>query len=624
MATLSPDFSTTFNRTARAYNDKNKSDATNVRNVSKPFNVNWNESDPESERVNKLKSLFYEARAARRGLKAEWDRNRRVLRGKYFGDMVRPSYLLSRTPPEIFPIVRSIIGWHTDKKYKNTVSVAADPFSSFSDYYTKISQDLEAVLDSTWKVNHEAAELRKMLWDAYTYGTGILKTSWVNSLAGGMGDAKIERVDLYGFYPDPAAHSLSDANYFIEARNMSLQELDRRYPGAANKFTSPPNEPIDEAPSQYNTPSSTVPRANPAAISPATSGKYGRPGGARININQLNGEPVTVFEFWLREHYTYEVEIEDPSKDDGSTISELHIADTWRVVVVAGNHILMDEEAKDIWNHGSHPYSRYVPCDLGEFWGLSLVDLMAGTQEAINRLLSAAIHNIELLGNPILVEDRQAGTRGQRIDNRPGRRVDKNAGGDIKWMEPPKIQSDIPNFLSYFLQRLESISGLSAITKGGSPPGRNAQAVMDSLQEAAFVSIRLSLQELEDTLSDAGTKKASLIIENYNVPRMAAIIGDSGTKSTLALRARHFMMPTENGAIPLEYTLFVNAGADDDTSRRAREEKYTSLYGMGLLDPYSALKALDVPNAEDVYNRMMQLQASGMFNPPGQRQRTRS
>lgn len=578
-----------------------------------------NSSDMEI--IQAVRNLFQDARQARRPLVAKWNKSYRMLRGRYWAEEGRAKWLPSPSVPEIFPIVRSTVGWMTDRRFHNTISVASAPFSSFSTYWQQVALDLETVMDSTWQVNKEEGEVTISLWDAFSYGTGILKTTWDNSLAGGMGDAKMKRVDLFGFYPDPVALNCEDGNYYIEVKQMSLQELDRRFPGSWDKFGARGNivDEFDQAPSQLHN-SGNVQRSNPAAIG-GSLGQYGKPGNASLNARNIEDDGVTVFECWVREHEFYEVTVSDPENGD---YQEMHVWDAWRVYVVAGNHVLLNMPAEDIWSHGKHPYSRYVPYDLGEFWGIGLVELLSSSQEQINRLLAAAIQQIELTGNPVLMEDSRAGIQRTMIVNKPGQRVTKTGnGGEAKWLEPPKIQGDIVQFLNFFLGRMEAISGLTAITKGATPSGRPAEGTMDAVQEAAFVGIRMALRGLEYTLRDAGTKKASLIVENYTIPRMVAITGNSGERSTLSLRANHFMLPTEQGAAPIEYNLLVGAGADTDTSRKVREDKLITLWTLGALDLLSLHEGLNTPNKDQVVERVMQQQQAGV-EPPGKRERARA
>lgn len=550
-----------------------------------------------------VRQLFFDARAAKRPLLSQWNTNYQYLRN-------RPGALplatrSSSLVPEIFPIISSKVGWKLDRRIVNTVSSAAVPHTPYWIDTSDLAADLSTIMDAIYSVNGEEGEIGKANWDAELYGTGFLKTTWDPALAGGLGDAISRRVDPYTVYPDPQARSMADMNYIIEVRTMSLQEVDRRWPGAAKKLrTSPWIEQSDEAPDQLSN-RTTFPRANPGAISPATVPRYGMVGGGFISATQEPG--VTVMEAWLREHDT----VEDDSAPYGYRVEE-----TWRVVVVAGSYILMDEPATNLWSHGRHPYSRLVTADIGEFWGFSTVELLIPTQRSINRLLAAMEQNVLLTGNPTLVDDVRSGISRTQATNKPGQRFTVGSGSKVDWLKPPPMNQMMPELVRYMLQRMEAVSGLAAVTRGGSAPGRNAQGVMDAMQEAAFVRIRMELVQLQLTLTDAGKLKAALIIENYTEPRNMAIIGDDGAKKMLQVQGRHFLIPTESGEVPLEYTLLVDAGASEHTGRKAREDQVLSLANMGVIDGQAVLEALDFPGRAEITKRMdaarQQMMAAGI------------
>lgn len=580
-------------------------------------NLSVNPDDDEHAIVSHVLNLFQTARDHRRPLVQRWDRSYKFLRNRYWSDQ-RPGWMPAPAIPEIFPIVASVVGWMTDGSFHHTIAPASLPFSEVATETRKVADDLQLVMDSSYHVNDEEAEITKMLWDSQWIGTGILKTGWDMTRAGGLGDAVTRRVDPYGFYPDPSARSLEDANYFIEVKRMSIQEVDRRFPGSAEHFRSGGiTHNIDQAPDGISPVGGRPPMANPGAIPPATGApRYGLVGQSRISI--LEDPGVDVFEAWVREHYIFN----DPETDD------LRVMEGWRCIVIAGNNVLMNEPADNLWSHGSHPYSRYVPHDIGEFWGISLVELLVPTQDSINRILSAIQHNVELTGNPIWRETAQSGIGRQKIVNKPGQRVQTRQSAqphnEVGWINPPQLHPAMPDLLRYMLQRMEAISGLSAITRGGTAPGRNAQGVIDALQEAAFVRIRIQQRSLETTLRRVGTLKASLIIEFYDTPRVMAVVGPSGEQSTMFLRGKHFYVDMGATQTPLQYTLLVDAGSGNHTSRKVREDQAITLFTLGAIDELTLLQMLEVPNAQGIYERVMELKGTGALQPPGQRQRARA
>lgn len=580
-------------------------------------------SAEDYEKIGKLLQLFSEARSHRRPIVARWRKSYKMLRNHFWADG-RPGWMPSPQIPEIYPIVDALVSWESDQSPRYTIAPKALPHTDFQRFFESMANDLEIVMDSAFVNNAEELEWSKANWDKYVYGTGFVKTTWDMTLAGGAGDATTRRVDPFTFYPDPAATSMTDANYFVEARQMSIQELDRRWPGTARLF---PEGGIDHdhdtAPNQLDNGSQgEVPRANPGAISPATTPRYGRPGGARNHATDPTTPSVTVLEFWLREHESYDAV--DRQTGDKTT----RVIDEWRVVIVAGNRIIMDEPATNLWSHGQHPYDRVVLRDTGEFWGFSLVELLTSAQANYNRMLAALQHNTELTGNPIYKDTVER--RGVQITNRPGQRIPGNAQSkDAGWLQPPRIGPEMKSLVEFYLNRMEAIAGLSAVMKGNSPAGRNAQGVIDAIQEAGFVRIRSSLKFLEAAMRDAGAKKADLICENYTQKRLIAIAGPGGERTSLALKSRHFLIPTESGATPLKYQLLVDIGSGRHTSRQMREDRAVQLYTLQAIDRQALLEDVEYPNGAAVSKRMddreAQMAAMGAdASGPGARQRARA
>lgn len=564
------------------------------------------------ELASAIRNLFFRARAARRPLVAEWSKNYRILSNRTWLS-TRPSWLPNPEVPEIYPIVSSITGWMTDQRPTLQVIPASEPHSPYHEFYAQLGNDLQTAMSATWMVNEYEAEIEQVIWDGMTCGAGIFKSGWDHTLHDGMGDAILRRVDPYTFYPDPNATSMKDANYFIEVRTMSLQELDRRHPGAWNLIgRGGMIEDTDEAPTQLDA-QGTMPKANPGALSPATTPRYGLPGQSRLSATDATEDMgVTVFEAWIREHET-------KTDDDGNEV----VHDGWRVIVMASNHILLNEPAKELWGHGQQPYDRWVPNRTGEFWGgVPMVSLLRPAQLSINRLLAAAQLHIELTGNPVFKESPRAGIQRTKITNKPGQRLTVGEGSTAEWLTGPQLTQDIPAMVSFYIGEMERVSGLSSIARGMMPSGRPAQGTIADIQESSFVRIRLGQRNLEWALRSAGEKIASLICEFYTQPRLVAIVGPSAETSSRALTGRHFYVPTNEGRVPMRFQLLVQAGSSLPTSRGARISEADTLYAMGALDDMALLEAHDWPNHRMIAQRVMEAKATGVMQPPGARQRT--
>lgn len=623
----------------------------------------------EQELVSSLRRLYLAARDKKRERYPNWQRNYRLLNNTS-STPYTPNWAPIPRDSEIYPYISSMVAWMSDQNTMVDVYPAADPHSPYYDFMSHIANDLAAVVYSTWQTEGYSNQIKLCLWDTFCYGTGILKNVWDNSISDGYGNAVIRRVDPYAFYPDPNATSLDDCEYMVEQRQMSLNELYRRYPSSA-----PAVEAKNLGPEQSDRPSYT---GISEGTSPANPGIIN---GVNISFSKPNSKNkayapipmVTVYEYWIKDNVYTKDELGDDSTDtntnttntntntntdintdigtstDTNTIEKSptsavskskpdsspseytnlnhECSERWRLIVVADGQILMDEWVDEIWAHGQHPYERYVFDDIGEFYGISLVDHLAYPQIYINRLLTAMQQNAELTGNPVLLEAANSGTSRVGVVNRPGQRISLQgaAAGQSnlpRWLQPPQMPNQILDLIQFWISRIENITGLSAIVKGATPTQRNSEGVLSSVQEAAFVRIRAGLANLEYTLERCIRKIADLIIENYNEPRIVAIIGETGIQSSLALSARHFEIPTKKGASPLKYALTIKAGAASPTSRQARVNEADQLYAMGGLDRQSLLEAHQYPHVDVIMDRIRQGIADGTFGPPNARQRS--
>jgi len=573
-------------------------------------------SDSELDLAFQVIDMYQKAKQALGRRHELWRKSYRLVHNRMWSPTRDPS-MPSPSASEIYPILASLVGWETDQQTRFEPVPSVDPHSPNAEFMQGLAKDLEKCLESIWANYDIDAEIEKTLWDSMIYGTGFWKVVWDPGLDDGAGNAINHRVDPFSIFTDPDAKNETDANYIIEARLMSLQEIERRWPGKIEAVSESldrghdlpgRDDPFADGPAR-------VPMSNTGGIqSSQGTGKpvYGLPGQSRKVIDFNDDRGVVVYECWVKENVA--VEVPDPDEVD-ATITVF--SPQWRVVVVAADQVLMDERATDLWNHGRHPYVRVVQHDLGDFWGVALVEHLAPAQLAINRLLAALQHHAELCGNPILMEDARSGIARTKIVNEPGQRVTKNTGSEVGWMVPPDMPNGVQALVTFWVNEMERISGLSAMVRGATPTGRNAQGVLDSVQESAFVRVRLALRNLERSLSKAGGLLANLVVENYTLPRTVAIAGPDGERSMLALKGRHFYAPTFAGADPMKFALYVRAGASMPISRSARAQEADTLFAMGAIDHQAVLEAHDYPTRRQILERVNAMMGIGI-EPGGQ------
>jgi hypothetical protein len=595
-------------------------------------------SERELRVATLVRQLYGRALAARRPLISQWKKNYRVLNNKTWGTRGE-SWIPNPEMAEIWPVVSSMVAWMTDQRPTIEVTPSMQPFTDYADFYQALATDMNSILQASFIENGLDAEIAKALWDVMTYGVGYLKTGWEPWLADGLGDSVFRRRDPFTIYPDPNARNPQELNYIIEARVMTIADLDRSIPGSMkllgagggldDRDDSPHKLDVDGA--QSRTPAPDIAKnlggirpivyagdGTPGALGAATQSRHSETPSSRATGSLQDSPMVLVMECWIRDYTT-------KTLDNGTA----QVVDNWRCIVVSGNRVLLDHSASDINAFPTHPYDKLVMYDTGEWYGPCLVEFLTPAQESINRILGAIEYNMLLMGNPILVESPRSASQNKRISNRPGQRMEANPH-EVQWLQPPQMHPQIAvQLIQFYQSKIESISGLSAIVRGFSPNGRNAQGVMDTVQDAAFVRVRATLRELERCLRGAASKMAATIAEFYTEERFLSMLGPDGDRTTKALRARHFYITEKEGQgkrIPLRFSLLADAGSQLPTSKQARSADAERLFALGAIDHLELLKAKQWPNYAVVAKRMMEQQAAaGMLGqPPGARQRTRA
>lgn len=581
-----------------------------------PANVAITTAPDENQTAAYVHNLFYRARALRRPLIAQWKRNYRTLHNKMWTPRAE-AWMPAPEVSQVFPVIFSSVAWMTDQRPTIETTAAPQPFSEYADFYQSLSQDMNSVLNAVFMGYSLDLEVSKTLWDAFTYGIGYFKTTWEPWLADGIGDTAFRRVTPFNIYPDPFSTSMEDLTYIIEAKQMTVSDVDRSYPGSRGRVALGMTEDFDEQPHALEeTVSQSMARVRLGNLPTATNTRYSLTDTPR-DRGIADDPTVTVLECWVRHHQV--TDTDDPQVKK--------VRDVWRCIVVCGNNVLLDFEAGDINAYGTHPYDRMVIADLGEYYGPSIVALLDSPQESIGRLLAAIEQNIALMGNPVLREGSRSRSRGKRITNKPGQRLEADAG-EVEWLNPPQMHPQMSiDLIQFYKGEIESISGLSAMVRGFSPGGRNSQGVLDQVQDAAFVRVRATLRQLEAALRGVCAKMCANVAEFYTEPRNMSIQGADGQKFTMAMRARHFYTRDADNTderIPLRFTLLADAGSQLPTSKQARAADAERLFALGAIDVYELLKAKQWPNYSIVAKRVMEQMSQGMSQAPAKRTATRS
>ena len=584
--------------------------------------------DPKSPSiVEDALTIFNHAKEKRRPLVGKWVTNYHVTHNRTWTTARPPGHPRTEIP-EIYPILASIVAWETDLTPQFKVAPNVPPFSPYIQQYSDMATDLEWILNTNWEALDYEAEVSQVLWDGEMYGIGYGKTTWDPNSSGGLGDAYLRRVDPFNMYLDPDAKSWKDLNYLFEVKQCSIQDIQRRFPKANTEELSFRLQDTPNAPTQLDKSGQatghrpnpgSLPNASPPATSTGTNvttfgGRAGQP-------PRVMDSEVTVVELWYRTRAKSGLK---PSTEDATpdTPNIHEYKDEWRCLIFSGNQVMLHKAADEIFGFATHPYSRYCPLEEGELYGYSLVEQLAPMQVAINRLFAAVEHNAWLTGNPILIH--RAGDT-VNITNRPGERMEtQDPNQDIRWLQPPPISLQHLQVIDKMIDEMERVSGISAIMRGQQPQGRPSEGLVNSVQDSAFVRIRQRLRNFERFLREAGFQLATIITEFYDQSRIMARVGsDDESPMTMQLSSQHFYTVNDADGTkdPMKFNLSVRAGAFGAIGREARAAMYERYYAMGAIDVGSLLRLSQVPEWEQITEKVNAEKAAAgtMGQPPTQR-----
>src|SRR5579875_1055956 len=121
--------------------------------------------------VNRLQTIYTQARTKKRRLYENWRRNFLILCNRMWSDYRTASWMPSPTDSEVYPIVSAVAAWMTDQSVVASVSPAADPSSPMAMYYAQLSKDLQTVIEANWYANNWDRQVALAVFDAAIFGS---------------------------------------------------------------------------------------------------------------------------------------------------------------------------------------------------------------------------------------------------------------------------------------------------------------------------------------------------------------------------------------------------------------------------------------------------------------------
>ena len=206
-------------------------------------------------------------------------------------------------------------------------------------------------------------------------------------------------------------------------------------------------------------------------------------------------------------------------------------------------------------------------------------------QKELNRTVSQIVEYKNLTIRPRVTSP--VGGLTQKITNEPGAVIQFNPIGGMRpeLDKMPALPPYVFEHLRDISMRLRDVYGLQEITEGKPPPNVEAGVAIDLLQEMATDRWAPTIQQIEVGLARAGYQLVALAQEYYVEPRLIKIHGEGGR-----IQVKKFLQSD----IPSGVDFYAEAGSGLPRTRAARMARVEKLMEMGLVQPQSAWKHVDM------------------------------
>lgn len=424
----------------------------------------------------------------------------------------------------------------------------------------KTAQVLGAVLPAILEQNQFEQIYSDIWWKKLKSGTGVYGVFWDSGLAGGLGDIRIQPVDMLTLFWEPGIRDLQDSRNLFTVELVDNEVLEEQYPALRGTL---------------HTPSLEV-------------GRY------LYDDNVDTSEKSAVIDWYYKRggllHYCK------------------YVNDT--VLYASENDPLL---AQIGWySHGEYPFvADTLYPDEGTPAGFSCVDMMKDCQMYIDKLNQALMRHAMMASRKrYFIRDNGAVNEKEFADwNRDFIHVAGSGLGEdsIREVSVGAIDNVIPTMLSQKIDELKETSGNRDFSQGGTTGGVTAASAIAALQEAGSKLSRDMIKGSYRAFAKVGYLCIELIRQFYTEPRCFRIAGDNGDEfQSLDNRA---LLPQSQGSIyglnlgerlPVFDVRVVSQKASP-FSKAAQNELAKELYTMGFFRPdmgEQALAALEMMDFE--------------------------
>ena len=388
------------------------------------------------------------------------------------------------------------------------------------------------------------------LWQKLKTGTAVYRITWDQDKLNGLGDIRIDRVDLLNLFWEPGITNIQDSRHLFRTYLEDKDELESQYPQVKGKLKSKSFE--------------------------ASKFLYDD----RVPTDDM----ATVIE-----HYYHRW---------NGRVRELHYAKFVEDMLLEST----EERGEPLYQHGKYPFVLDVLFPIeGSPAGYGFVDLAKNAQTQIDLIRTAILKNAMVGATPRYFVRTDGAIREDEFLDLTRPLVHVTGQMDDTFIRAIDYNSLSGNYIAYLsdiINELRQVTGNTETATGSGTSGATAASAIAALQEASGKGSRDSSKSSYRSFAEIVELVIELIRQFYDMPRRFRITGEMGADDFTSYDNRGLKEQRdigidgkENIRLPV-FDLKVEPQKRNAYTRMSQNELALQFYNAGFFAPQNADNAL--------------------------------
>ena len=405
------------------------------------------------------------------------------------------------------------------------------------------------------------------MWSKMKFGTAAYKVVWDKNIAGGLGDIRVDKINLLNVYWEPGIEDIQKSRYIFQTELVDKDILRQKYPELEGSLKG---QGVLSARFLYDDTVNTSDKATVIEV--------------YYHVFQ-GGKRVLHYCKYVEDHVLYATENEmQPISDD------------------MGNAISAPMAQTGLYDHGEFPFvfDPLFPIE-GSPCGYGFIDLGINPQTAIDLMNTAFVKNTVVGSIPRYISnnDEASINESEMLDTKNPVIHIKGSVDEmsLRLMPHNSLDGNYLNLLDRYIQEMRETTGNTETSTGNISSGVTAASAIAALQEAAGKGSRDSNQASYRAYEKIVKLCIELIRQFYTLPRKFRILGEYGSMqfvqySNAGLMQQQLGFSGDMGYRKPEFDIKVYAQKRSVYTKVANNEMAIQFFQMGFFNPQMAEQAL--------------------------------